>query len=207
MTLHWHAPNRDYTAILAPDLFGDWMLITTSGSREGGAGRVRRAPVASHAEGVDALRRLRHRLRRAGYDLCGSAFTELPSLDPKDAEARAARTEALGRIFDLWDVDLPERAALLGVDARHMAPYLEGRPLPDDPRLLARSGHLLAIQKVLRLSYGRDVETLRAWLRRPCGRLGENSPLDVMRRSDADLAWLRQHLEREADMARACGAP
>lgn len=204
LTLRWQSAEHYYTAMLTPDLFGGWMLVTDSGSRTGRSGRVQRKPLPSYAKGLDAIQQLRHRRRREGYELCGGSFAGFERFDPHDPDLRGAETNALLRLFEVWGLGVAEQAALLGVDAKTLAGYLDGRPLADDPALLARANHLLAIHKVLRLRYANDREIIRAWLRQPCPRLGEHFPLYAMLDGPDGLAALRRRLEQEADAFRGC---
>lgn len=202
MTLHWHTETHDYSALLTPDLFGEWTLITTSGSRLGGSGRMHRKHVESYGKGMQALRALRQRYRRQGRQLCAAAFSEIHRFD--GPEARDAWADALGRVSLNWALTRAEQARLLGIDERTLNRYLGRAALPDDAAFIARVGHVLAIHKALRLRLGQDVEAVRAWLRRPSTSLDQRIPLDVMCRSDSALAGLRAALEHAMDTARCC---
>jgi hypothetical protein len=180
MTLHWHSPTRDYSAMLTADLFGGWMLITTSGSRQGGTGSLRRKALSSYDEGLKALRALRHRHRREGREVCGTSFFELPRYDSAAPESRAALVAALTRVFELWGLSEAEAAALLGIEAGRLARYLEGTPLPADASWFVRAGHVLAINKALRLRLGTRAGAVQAWLRSPCAQTGDLAPLAAM---------------------------
>lgn len=204
LSLRWQSSSRYHTAMLTPDLFGDWVLVTTSGSRVGGSGRMRQQPLRDYAQGLEALRRLRHRRRLEGYVCREAAFRDLDHLDVHDAEVRAANTLALLRVFRAWDVDEAEQAALLGLDLRALGRLLDGCALDDEPGVLARSRHLLAINKVLRLRFGQDADALRAWLRRPCPSLHGQAPLSAMLASLASLAHLREQLSHASDRTRSC---
>ncbi len=204
MTLHWHSPTRDYSAMLMADLFGGWMLVTTSGSRQGGTGTLRRKPLANYDEGLKALRALRHRHRREGREVCGTSFFELPCYDRTAPESRTALVSALTRVFEQWALSDAEAAALLGIDPGRLARYLDGAPLPADASLILRAGHVLAINKALRLRLGGRPRAMQAWLRGPCASVGGRMPLAVMCGSEAALSGLRAALEHACDEARAC---
>jgi hypothetical protein len=205
-TLHWHSATHDYSAMLEADLFGGWTLITSSGAHAGGAGRVRRKQFASFAEGEAALRRLRKRHRHGGDALCGGAFSALASLDPHGRDARAATANALARVFERWGLSVTEQAGLLRVGGKDMERYLDGHPLADDAGLLARVADVMAIHKVLRLRFADDTAGMRAWLRRPCASLEQDTPLARMLAIPDGLAGVRQGMERAADTARGCRA-
>jgi hypothetical protein len=204
LTFRWQNADNYYTAMLTPDLFGGWTLVTASGPRVGKAGRVNEKPVPSYEQGLDAIRQLRHRRRREGYELCGAAFAEIRPLDPHGVELRTAETHAVLRLFHAWQLTREEQAGLLGVDAHGLDGYLDGRPLADDAVLLSRVSHLLAINKVLRLRYGEQPDFLAEWVRLPNVKLGGDRPLDLMLASREGLASLRRHLDEEAGKFRVC---
>lgn len=204
LTLRWNSASRYHTAMLTPDLFGGWVLVTTSGSHGKGAGRVRQQPLEDYQQGVEAIRRLRHRRRLEGCDFTEAGFTPLPQLDPHDTDLRGAESDALARLFLSWNATEAEQAALLGLSARQLAELKDGIPLPESPETLTRAGHLLAINKSLRLRFGADVEAARTWLRLERKELGGRTPLTAMLESLADLALIRRHLARESDLARGC---
>ncbi|MDD5364358.1 MAG: DUF2384 domain-containing protein [Gallionellaceae bacterium] len=204
LTFRWQSAENYYTAMLTPDLFGGWTLVTASGARVGKAGRVHEKPLPSYQEGLDAIRQLRHRRRREGYELCGTGFAEFQRLDPRSADLRAAETQALLRLFEAWQLNREEQLALLDVDARALDGYLDGRPLADDSVLLSRVAHLLAINKMLRLRYGERPDFLQEWLRLPNVKLAGRRPLDLMMASREGLLAMRRHLDRQAGAFRSC---
>lgn len=204
LTFRWQNADNYYTAMLTPDLFGGWTLVTASGARAGKAGRVQQKVLPSYEQGLDAIRQLRHRRRREGYELCGTGFAEFQRFDPHSVDLRAAETQALLRLFDAWQLSREEQADLLGIEVRSLEGYLDGRPLADDSVLLGRVAHLLAINKVLRLRYGERPDFLQEWLRLPNVRLAGRRPLDLMLASREGLSAMRRHLEREAGQLRAC---
>ena len=204
LTFRWRSTEAYYTAMLTPDLFGGWTLVTASGARAGKAGRVQQKPLPNYEKGLDAIRQLRHRRRREGYELCGTGFAEFQCLDPRSADLRSAETQALLRLFDVWQLSREEQTTLLGIDARALESYLDGRPLADDAVLLGRVAHLLAINKVLRLRYGDQPDFLPEWIRLPNAKLAGHRPLDIMLASREGLVAMRRHLDREACKFRTC---
>jgi uncharacterized protein (DUF2384 family) len=203
LTLHWDSPEHHHSAMLMPDLFGGWVLVTTSGERDR-AGRVHRRQLSSYEEGMEALRQLRHRRRREGCALRSATFTAFSALDHHAEEVRSAESDALLRLFMAWGLDQEDQAALTGLDARALGRLQDGHALRDDPGLLSRVNHLLAINKVLRLRFGADDTHKRDWLNRACPALEGRTPLEVMRASPESLAALRTRLGEEADRARGC---
>lgn len=204
LTYRWQNADNYYTAMLTPDLFGGWTLVTATGSRAGKAGRVQQKVLPNYEQGLEAIRQLRHRRRKEGYELCGTGFAEFQRFDPRSTDLRSAETHALLRLFDAWQLEREEQAGLLGIDARTLDGYLDGRPLANDAVLLDRVGHLLAIHKVLRLRYGERPDFLAEWLRLPNARLEGRRPLDLMLASREGLAALRRHLDRQAVQFRGC---
>lgn len=199
LTIRWQSDANYFTAMLTPDLFGGWVVVTSSGARDGRVGRVRQKPVDSYEVGLDLIRKLRGRRRREGYNLSGCGFTEFERFDPRSVEMRSAETNALLRLFQEWHLDTATQAALLGVRDKALAGYLDGRPLDDDPALLARARDLLAIHKILRPRFDRRDEAIRAWLRAPADWLDGQTPLAAMLAPDGGLSRLRALLWRHAD--------
>lgn len=204
LTLHWEASGHSHSAMLMPDLFGGWVLVTTSGERERRGGRMHRKVLASYEEGMQALHELRHRRRREGYALSAASFTPFDGLDARDPSLRAAETDALLRLFSDWALTSTEQADLLGLGAKELGRLQDGQALGEAPELQARAHHLLAINKALRLRFGDDAELKRTWLRGVCSALQDRSPLTVMRESLAALAQLRLRISEQADEARGC---
>ncbi len=200
LTQHWQSEEGYYTVLLTPDLFGGWVLITASGKRSGRTGRVQHKPVASYAAGLESLRRLRQRRRREGYALCGSGFMELTDLNPHSREHRDAEAEALFRVFRLWRLERAEEAALLDVAAGQVDAFRDSGTLADDPELLRRGGHLLAIHKALRTLHGGDARRAGDWLRQPNPRFEAGCPLELMLTGQEGLKVVRRYLESEADL-------
>jgi len=96
----------------------------------------------------------------------------------KDLESRRALAEALTALLDRWDVGTADRSRLLGMDQG--APLGPGEALPEDPAVLERAGHLLAIGRALHRVYP-YLPTLRdRWVLTPEPALGGKPPLAVM---------------------------
>ena len=197
LTLHWKSAGHYSTAMLTPDLFGGWVLVTTSGSRDGG--RVRQKVLASYEQGIEAVCRLRHRRRLEGYDLCDTAFTQL---DAHEVALPGAAGAALLHLFKAWGLNVTEQATLLDIDARALGQLQDGCAFPEEA--VDRVKHLLAINKSLRHRFNGDAEAVRTWLRRPCAALRNQSPLQVMLGSVSALPRLRDRLGHESGLAREC---
>jgi hypothetical protein len=202
--LRWEAPDRYRTAMLMPDLFGAWVLVISYAYKHGGGGRVRQKLLPNYAQGLEALDRLRHRLRREGFEFRETSFTAFNHLDDHDQEMRGAEALALLRVFRDWRLSDAEQARVLELDAKASSRLQDGGALPDEPGLLARVRHLLAIHKALRLRFGGDVGLMGEWLRHPCQALGGRAPLTVLLDSPASLANLRGQLMSVSALACEC---
>jgi hypothetical protein len=203
LTLHWQSAKRYYTAMLTPDLFGGWVLVTDTGDRDRRDGRVQRKPVNDYPHGLDALRQLRHRRRREGYILCSSSFTEFERMDFHSLDLRAAESDALQRVFNEWAIPVEQQPILLGIGAKALEGLLDGKPLADEPALRLRARHLLAIHKALRVRLG-STELVQSWLRYPRQELAGRAPLDAMLGALDELASLREKIARVSDLAERC---
>ncbi len=71
----WVHPEkgRYYQADLVVDLLGDWSVITAWGGLDSHRGQVRRAWVASYADGAKRLREIAKRRRQRGYSSVSDA--------------------------------------------------------------------------------------------------------------------------------------
>lgn len=122
--------------------------------------------------------------------------TLLPGM--KGEQARKALAEAVIVIFDRWQLTEADQATLLGLtDPTDVVRYREGMPLPEDPDLLERVGHLLAIYRALQRIYGRDPVLCDRWILAQDLLLGHRSPLEVVRLEGLEgLKAIRRSLER-----------
>ena len=99
--------------------------------------------------------------------------TLLPALD--SPEARQAVVESVLAVLHDWGVHPSKQAELLGLAAIGPA-----QSLRDDPGVLERAGHLLAIERALKWLEPHDPASRHAWLMLPNAGLGGRSPLLVM---------------------------
>lgn len=93
-------------------------------------------------------------------------------------ETRQALAEAVLAVLDGWGVHPAKQAELLGL--ADTAPLRQGQPLPADPAVLKRVGHLLGIERALKRLYPDDPASRHAWLMLPASELGGLPPLRVM---------------------------
>ncbi len=106
--------------------------------------------------------------------------TFVPEL--RDPEARKALVEAVAALLDRWQLGDDDRVVLLGLSNRvELAGYLQGEREAADPDLLARIGHLLAIDRALRKKYPYRPGRRDQWIKTPDPGLANRSPLAVVR--------------------------
>jgi hypothetical protein len=116
----------------------------------------------------------------------------------KGEQARKALAEAVTALFDRWHLSQADQLILLGLtDSEALVGYRQGMPLPDDPDLLVRVGHLLAIYRALQEIYGRDPVLCDWWMLAKDFLLGNRSPLEVVRKEGLEgLKVIRRSLEK-----------
>ena len=119
--------------------------------------------------------------------------TLVPGLTSK--EARAALAAALLTAFDRWGLPPDKQAALLGV--RDIVSLRRGEPLPQDANVLARAGHLLAIDRALKKHYGKRAVLRDAWLLFPYPELGGQSALALMLAGINGIKRVRELIEAQ----------
>lgn len=93
-------------------------------------------------------------------------------------ETRQALAEAVFAVLGEWGVYPAKQAELLGL--ADIAPLNQAQPLPDDPAVLERAGHLLGIERALKRHYPYDPAERHGWLMFPVAELGGQPPLRVM---------------------------
>lgn len=202
--LRWEADDRFRSTLLMPDLLGSWVLVISDAFKHRPGGRVRQRVLGSYEQGLAALDRLRHRLRREGFHCRETSFTPFTHLDDHDLGMRGAEALALMRVFRDWGLTEAEQAQVLDLEPKRLSRLLDGGALPDEAELLTRVRHLLAIHKALRLRFDGDVRNMGAWLRHPCHALGGRAPLAVLLASPDALANLRGQLMRVSALACEC---
>lgn len=102
--------------------------------------------------------------------------TLLPELH--SPETRQALAGAILAVLDGWGIHPAKQAELLGLT--DLAPLKQGQPLPDDPKVLERAGHLLGIERALKRLYPDDPASRHASLMLPLAELSGQPPLLVM---------------------------
>lgn len=109
-------------------------------------------------------------------------------------ETLAALADAVLAVLDDWGVAPARQVELLGLPA----PQIPGQPLPDDPGVLERAGHLLGIERALKRRYPDDPAARHAWLMLPESGLGAQAPLRVMLDGVEGIRRVRSLLETGA---------
>ncbi len=112
-------------------------------------------------------------------------------------ESRKALVETVISVLERWSMTQTEQAVLLGLpDATRPPRYRRSEPLADDPDLLERVGHLLAIHRTLKQKFPYRPEWRNRWMRTPDPILDGQSPLEVVRCQGTEgLRRVRRHLD------------
>jgi hypothetical protein len=119
--------------------------------------------------------------------------------DPKQVSALLRMTF---RLFEMWDLDTPQQANLLGMCSTSSIYRWRKRGAKRlRAETLERISLLLAVHKRLRLLFYRNPELGRSWVRTPnkahC--FGGSPPIDIMLRGKMlDLELVRRYLEDAA---------
>ncbi|HEX3845309.1 MAG TPA: antitoxin Xre/MbcA/ParS toxin-binding domain-containing protein [Steroidobacteraceae bacterium] len=120
--------------------------------------------------------------------------------DLHSSEARGRLARMIIRLFEHWDLSLPEQSGLLGLSSSNrasIARYRAGEPLADNRDLLDRASCLLGIHKTLRIIFPQNRELTYRWMGSFNRRLGQR-PVDlVLERGFEGLIAVRRYLELE----------
>lgn len=123
--------------------------------------------------------------------------TLVPEMRSK--EAREALAEAVTATLERWGLPQAKQAVLLGLP--DMASVRKGKPLPDESDVLARTGHLLAIDRALKQIYGADAAQRDVWLMYSYSELGGQSPLALMLVGLEGIKRVRKFIETHSQKA------
>ena len=133
----------------------------------------------------------------------GNRFMSSPNTEEIMLDDRANRKRLAGMVTNLfacWDLSDGEACMLLGKpsdDLGDLRRYRNGAPIAEDPELIQRIGHLLAIHKALRIIFPRNKELAYRWASQPNSRFEGKRALDIMTGSCEGLAEIRRSLETE----------
>ncbi len=115
------------------------------------------------------------------------------------SEARQGLAEVVMALLQRWGLSPQRQAELLAVT--DIGPFRDGEPLPDDPGVLERAGHLLAIDRSLQRLYGEDPVTQDHWVTFRNPELGDLSPLTLMLRDSKGFEKVRALLDSRRNRA------
>jgi hypothetical protein len=115
----------------------------------------------------------------------------------RDFESRRALAEAVTALLDRWNLAAADRSSLLGLDEG--AELRPGEALPENPAVLQRAGHLLAIGRALRRMYPYQPTLRDRWVATPEPALGGKTPLATMLAQGIDgIREVRELIESRA---------
>lgn len=104
---------------------------------------------------------------------------------PRDRKTRVVLARAVSKLFDLWQLSTIDRLVLLGLSESNrsaLGRYEQGEPIAANRDLLDRVGHLLAIQKSLKLLYPKNNEIMTRWMTSANRKFSNTTPVEVVRR-------------------------
>lgn len=116
-------------------------------------------------------------------------------------EAREALAAVVIATLDRWGLPQAKQAALLGLP--DIASLRDGRPLPAEFDVLARAGHLLAIDRALQELYGANAVQRDVWLMYSYSELGGQSPLALMLTGLEGIKAVRKFVETRLKKSKA----
>ncbi|EPR43549.1 hypothetical protein dsx2_2166 [Desulfovibrio sp. X2] len=120
----------------------------------------------------------------------------------RERRIRRRLTRRILRALDGWGLTEDEQASVLGLPRSSRAMlgrFRQGFPLPNDTEIVERVGHLLALQKAVRLFYRNAPERASTWMTRHSIRFGTR-PIDMItKRGMAALRYLRADLEPDPE--------
>lgn len=115
-------------------------------------------------------------------------------------EDRVVLARAITRLFASWQLAPGDQLTLLGLSETNriaLQRYAKGEALAANRDLLERVGHLLGIQKSLKLLYPHNPDLVNGWMSSPNGKFDGASAVDVVRRFGfAGLLMVRGTLDR-----------
>ena len=125
------------------------------------------------------------------------AVLEHPAVESQDRGPLAKMVMAL---FDHWDLNTEDQAAMLGIAAGNRATltrYRKGEPIGTSRDQLERVGHLLGIHKNLRLLFPQNRELAYRWMSTRNKAFDNLTPVDVIKDwGFAGLLMVRAYLDR-----------
>jgi len=99
-------------------------------------------------------------------------------------QQRAETTHAVLRVLSAWDIDREHQLLLLGMPEdtrpRVLKRFLDGEPLPQDPKVLERAECLLQIDAALVSLFPHNPALAYLWVTTSSPQFDGKSPLDLM---------------------------
>lgn len=113
----------------------------------------------------------------------GRSRHDAPSSPDRSRERRVVLAQALTRLFEYWELAVPERLTLLGLAAGNrmtLQRYAHGEPVAASRDTLDRIGHLFGIQKSLELLYPRNPAIQKGWMTAANRLFHDRRPVDLV---------------------------
>lgn len=148
---------------------------------------------------------------RAHFEQVGGTQTEHEDItqfgqDAEQSQGTAHRAALAGmviQLFDHWQLDLPDQAAVLGLDASDptaMDGFRKGEPGSANSDLDARVGQLLGIHQSLRRLFPRNLDLAYAWMKTRNGAFSGRAPAELATEDGlSGLMAVRSYLARAVD--------
>lgn len=92
-------------------------------------------------------------------------------------------TRGILGLLDDWEIQASDQLVLLGLTdmpAREIRRMREGRPLPDEPEIVARIEHLISIADALRTTYPFSRRMGKLWMHKPNKKFRQRTPIATM---------------------------
>ncbi|HKQ81271.1 MAG TPA: antitoxin Xre/MbcA/ParS toxin-binding domain-containing protein [Steroidobacteraceae bacterium] len=128
------------------------------------------------------------------------ASTSEPQSRSRSREDRVVLARAVSKLFALWELSAGDQLSLLGLSETNriaLQRYAKGEALAANRDLLERVGHLLGIQKSLKLLYPHNAEIVNGWMSSPNSKFDGASPVEIVRKFGfAGLLMVRGTLDR-----------
>ncbi|OHB57959.1 MAG: hypothetical protein A2Y07_08615 [Planctomycetes bacterium GWF2_50_10] len=129
----------------------------------------------------------------ASFDLDGSLIGNTGNIHSR--ECRTALTEMMMRLFDLWQINYTDQAALLNRSLGSIRRYRSGRCIGDDEEMYDRVATLLGIHKNLRILYPYNRDLVYSWVSFQNQAFGDKSPIEIMKEGFDGLKRVRGYLD------------
>lgn len=110
-------------------------------------------------------------------------------------ECRAALTEMVMRLFDLWQIRSTDQAALLNRSLGSIRRYRSGGCISDDEEMYDRVATLLRIHKNLRILYPYNQDLVYSWVSFQNQAFGGAKPIEIMKEGFDGLKRVRGYLD------------